>query len=454
MPGEAAARVGQIKEPAHKDDFDEWLAGIFGYAFAYCLSGSQEQGREQREIAQNNFHVKPESDACRPRADVPLPQMIHEEHPMDDMNIFIPITKVDAARRLVYGVVTAEAPDIAGEVCDYASTKPLYQKWSQKFADATDGKSFGNLRAMHSNIAAGKLVDIAYDDAHKRIEICGKVVDDAEWAKVEEGVYTGFSQGGRYLKRWPDPDEPKLMRYTAEPVEVSLVDHPCLPEATFAVVKADGSTELRKFKAGDRQEPLSEASLRVERSTPAFGVSESGLLRRPVGASRNDEAIGKVGARHSKADKARIKQSHDLLVALDPGCCPGAHIPGANVEPQPEFAPQAGEHGDAFDDDGETEKLAKSLQRSLQQTLAKALGGLHTRLDDFSARLKRIEDQPLPLGTTSVRVAEKTEDAIFPQQPEALLDRPGALEALADAAIRKAQSQPMRAMPGFRPRQG
>ena len=237
---------------------------------------------------------------------------------MDDMNIFIPITKVDAARRLVYGVVTAEAPDIAGEVCDYASTKPLYQKWSQKFADATDGKSFGNLRAMHSNIAAGKLVDIAYDDAHKRIEICGKVVDDAEWAKVEEGVYTGFSQGGRYLKRWPDPDEPKLMRYTAEPVEVSLVDHPCLPEATFAVVKADGSTELRKFKAGDWHEPLSEASLRVERSNPAFGASESGLLRRAVGASRNDEAIGKVGVRHSKADKARIKQSHDLLVALDP----------------------------------------------------------------------------------------------------------------------------------------
>jgi hypothetical protein len=373
---------------------------------------------------------------------------------MDDMNIFIPITKVDAARRLVYGVVTAEAPDIAGEVCDYASTKPLYQKWSQKFADATDGKSFGNLRAMHSNIAAGKLVDIAYDDAHKRIEICGKVVDDAEWAKVEEGVYTGFSQGGRYLKRWPDPDEPKLMRYTAEPVEVSLVDHPCLPEATFAVVKADGSTELRKFKAGDWYEPLSEASLRAQRSNPAFGASESGLLRRPVGAPRNDEAIGKVGARHSKADKARIKQSHDLLVALDPDCCPGAHIPGANVEPQPEFSPQAGEHGDAFDDDGETEKLAKSLERSLQQTLAKALGGLQTRMDDFGARLKRIEDQPLPLGTTSVRVADKAEDAIFPQQPEALLDRPGALEALADAAIRKAQAQPMRAIPGFRPRQG
>ncbi len=336
---------------------------------------------------------------------------------MNDMQIFIPITKIDAARRLVYGVVTAEAPDIAGEVCDYASTKPLYQKWSQKFADATEGRSFGNLRAMHSNIATGKLVDIAFNDEGKRIEICGKVVDDAEWAKVEEGVYTGFSQGGRYLKRWPDPDEPKLMRYTAEPVEVSLVDHPCLPEATFAVVKADGSTELRKFKAGG-------------------------------------EPVAKIGARHSKADKARIKQSHELLVALDPDCCPGGHLPGANVECQPEFSPQAGEHGEAPDDGENAEKLAKSLEQSLQKTLAKALGGLQTRLDDFAARLKKIEDQPLPLGTSSVRVADKTDDAVFPHQPESLLDRPGALEALADAAIRKAQSQPMRAIPGFRPRQG
>ena len=58
---------------------------------------------------------------------------------MDDMKIFVPITKIDAAKRLIYGVVTAEKPDIAGEVCDYASTKPLYQKWSQKFAAATDG---------------------------------------------------------------------------------------------------------------------------------------------------------------------------------------------------------------------------------------------------------------------------------------------------------------------------
>jgi hypothetical protein len=332
---------------------------------------------------------------------------------MDDMTLFVPITKIDAAQRLVYGVVTAETPDVSGEVCDYASTKPQYQKWSKNFASATDGKSLGNLRAMHGTVAAGKLVDIAFNDAHKRIEICGKVVDDAEWEKVEQGVYTGFSQGGRYLKRWPDPEQPALMRYTAEPMEVSLVDHPCLPEATFAVIKADGSTELRKF--------------------------------------RTVAPLGKYGARHSKADKERIKQSHDLLVALDPDCCAAAGpAPGAKVEQNPRFSPQAGQGAtaDADDDDaGDTQKLAKLLDRSL----AKAMAAVTARMDDFGARLKKIEDQPLPLGTSSVRVAEKRDDAMFPQ-PDNLLDRPGALEALADAAIRKAQAQPMRAIPGFRPR--
>jgi hypothetical protein len=372
---------------------------------------------------------------------------------MDDLEIFIPITKIDAARRLVYGVVTAEAPDVTGEVCDYASTKPHYQKWSQKFADATDGKSFGNLRAMHSHVAAGKLVDIAFNDEQKRIEICGKVIDDAEWQKVEEGVYTGFSQGGRYLKRWPDPDEPTLIRYTAEPVEVSLVDHPCLPEATFAVIKADGSTELRKFRTGDRHEGLSDALLRAQRSNPGFDAFASGLLRRPAGAPRNDdsEVIAKIGARHSKADKERIKQSHDLLVALDPDCCPGAHIPGAKVDPDPQFSPQAGESGETTEAD-DNEKLAKELDRTLQQTLAKALSGLDKRMAEFTARLKKIEDQPLPLGTSSVRVAEKCEDSPLPK-PEHLLDQPGALEALAEAAIRRAQTAPMRAIPGFKARQ-
>ena len=336
---------------------------------------------------------------------------------MDDMKIFVPIIKIDAARRLVYGVVTAEKPDASGEVCDYASTKPLYQQWSQKFASATDGRSLGNLRAMHGHVAAGKLVDIGFNDEAKQVEICGKVVDDAEWQKVEEGVYTGFSQGGRYLKRWPDPDRPGLTRYTAEPVEVSLVDHPCLPEATFALIKTDGSTELRRFKAG--------------------------------GGSSPAPAVAKAGARHSRADRERIKQIHDLLAELDPECCAGAHIAGARVDADPQLPPQAGEYGDG--ESGAAEGLAKAIGR-LERPLVKALGAITARLDEMGARVKKIEDQPLPLGSTSVRVVEKTEDGQFAASDH-LLDRPGALEALAELAIRKAQSSPMRSMPGVRARQ-
>ncbi len=114
---------------------------------------------------------------------------------MSALRMFIPITKVDAAKRLVYGLATAETEDRAGEICDYASTKPLYEKWSKEIAKSSRGKSLGNLRAMHGPVAAGKVTAITFNDAGKQIEICAKVVDDGEWAKVVEGVYTGFSQG-------------------------------------------------------------------------------------------------------------------------------------------------------------------------------------------------------------------------------------------------------------------
>ena len=107
---------------------------------------------------------------------------------------------------MVHGVATAEAPDRAGEICDYDSTKPYFEAWSTGAREASGGKSLGAVRAMHARVAAGKLTDIAFDDEGKRILVSAKIVDDDEWEKVVEGVYTGFSQGGRYVKRWDDPE--------------------------------------------------------------------------------------------------------------------------------------------------------------------------------------------------------------------------------------------------------
>ncbi len=164
---------------------------------------------------------------------------------MSALRMFIPIVKVDVAQRLVYGLATAETEDRAGEICDYTSTKPLYERWSREIAKATGGKSFGNLRAMHGNVAAGKVTEITFNDTAKQIEICAKVVDDAEWTKVQEGVYTGFSQGGAYERRWKDAEGRN--RYTAMPNEISLVDLPCLTQATFEMIKTDGTTRSGAF---------------------------------------------------------------------------------------------------------------------------------------------------------------------------------------------------------------
>jgi hypothetical protein len=103
---------------------------------------------------------------------------------------------------------------------------------------------------MHQPIAAGKLIDMRADDGAKGFFIGAKIIDDNEWKKVESGVYTGFSVGGSYERRWSDFTQPGVTRYTAKPTEISIVDAPCIPSATFQVIKADGLIEERQFKPG------------------------------------------------------------------------------------------------------------------------------------------------------------------------------------------------------------
>ena len=117
------------------------------------------------------------------------------------LKLFIPICKIDEAKRLVYGTLSEEVRDKSDEILDYATAKPAFEKWSNEIKEASGGKSLGNVRAMHGSIAAGKFTDISYNDDAKRIDGCAKIIDDNEWNKVVEGVYTGFSIGGGYARR-------------------------------------------------------------------------------------------------------------------------------------------------------------------------------------------------------------------------------------------------------------
>jgi len=169
---------------------------------------------------------------------------------MKSMNLFAQIAKIDESKHEVWGVATAEIVDKEGEIFDYDSSKPYFKNWSAEIAKATDGKSLGNVREMHVPSAVGKLVAIAFDDDLKQIRVGARIVDSVAWQKCMLGVYTGFSIGGAYVDAWKDGE---YVRFTANPVEISVVDNPCVPGAHFTAVKADGTCEVRKFTARTHQ---------------------------------------------------------------------------------------------------------------------------------------------------------------------------------------------------------
>lgn len=195
--------------------------------------------------------------------------------PAGKAQIFLPLTKVDEEQRLVYGRITAEELDKSGEVMDYATSKPLFEKWSAGVSAATNGLSKGNVRVMHQSQVAGKLTELDFNDEDQSIEVCSKIVDDNEWQKVLEGCYTGFSVGGKYAKRW---NEGGVKKYTAEPSEVSIVDNPCVTSATFHLIKADGTESDIMFKsadAGNQQEQVEEAPTAGERAAAAAASAQA-----------------------------------------------------------------------------------------------------------------------------------------------------------------------------------
>jgi hypothetical protein len=218
---------------------------------------------------------------------------------MKSIQLFAALTKVDELRREVWGLATAEVVDKEGEIFDYASSKPYFEAWSREISDATSGRSLGNVREMHQSSAVGKLVAMHCDDDARTIAVGAKIVDDDAWKKCVEGVYTGFSIGGRYVDLWPDGE---YMRFTAEPAEISVVDNPAVPNAHFTAIKEDGSIELRKFDGGgaaetqtSHKEDGDEMRPEYEQKLDKAAADASSSLERVHGLEQKLAAIEKNG---------------------------------------------------------------------------------------------------------------------------------------------------------------
>src|SRR5579875_2029799 len=179
---------------------------------------------------------------------------------MPSKALFAQITKVNVADRTVTGIAMQEVVDRTLEKCLYEESKPFFQAWSETQEKASGGKSKGNVREMHTSSAVGVVTELVCDDAQKAFVITSKVVDDAAWKKVEAGVYTGYSIGANFAKDAEGKSRKKMvdgvLEWVANPVEVSLVDIPCVPTATFDLTKADGSHEVRKFVTAQTEKSM------------------------------------------------------------------------------------------------------------------------------------------------------------------------------------------------------
>jgi intein/homing endonuclease len=253
---------------------------------------------------------------------------------MEGFKLFARIAKVDAAHRLVHGTAASEAEDKTGERFDYESSAPEFKKWSAEIEKGSGGKSRGNVRVMHQPIVAGVLTDLSCNDATKTIDITAKILDDDVWKMVEAGAYTGFSIGGRYAKRWADPNDPRVHRYTAIPTEISIVDNPCNPDAFFQMIKAEGDEERRRFNPGVKPE----AALRQARGEPSAPHTRDGVRQRWI-AEDGSEHVMKAAALARNIALAAEKAQKAMDAALKVGLQPAGSTRGGDASIGPQHAP-------------------------------------------------------------------------------------------------------------------
>jgi HK97 family phage prohead protease len=145
-------------------------------------------------------------------------------------------TKRDEAKRLVAGYASTEAVDSDGETILRSGLKEAL----------ADYMEYANVREMHSASAVGVTKEAAIDD--RGLYITVKVIDDGAWRKVQEGVYRGFSIGGRIKER--DSVNRKIIKRLSLH-EISLVDRPSNPDAKFELV----TLGARAIATGAKRKP-------------------------------------------------------------------------------------------------------------------------------------------------------------------------------------------------------
>lgn len=225
------------------------------------------------------------------------------------------------AEQLVMGVASSNLPDHQGGIW----------KGQRYAADIIDAEAMaealleypGTICEMHDeNTNAGQALDVRIEGG--KTYLIAKIGDQSAWAKCSDGIYKGFSIGGKCLEAHLEQVGKLLMRRVTKLTlkEISLVDTPAHPEAEILMMKrgdpmddqevAEGSDDLAALANLNKAAPDPNKVVMMIQALR----NEAELAGNLEGAEQYTQAIGLLmigsGGAEAEADEA-----DDLAMSAD-----------------------------------------------------------------------------------------------------------------------------------------
>jgi hypothetical protein len=276
----------------------------------------------------------------------------------------LPLVRIDAAKREVWGQATAEVPDSYGTIFGYCPD--AWAKWR------------GNIREQHdAKKAVGRAVEIQPDEKERAVYVGSRVSRGAQdtWLKIEDNVLTGYSASiipdpeyGPDPKRWPQKEHngkmyPYLPRYTV--AELSLVDNPACPGCDIQIVRADGFvTDVVDTTEEEQPQTLERAGARVSKDT-------QNAMHKGIGHT--------LHAAVSQMQNCGCDVCQDAMKKIDPDGDGDIDLGGYD---DPDKDAEA-LYGEATDD------MERTISGIVEQTLQSQLSPIFARLQGIAGTLAR-----------------------------------------------------------------
>jgi len=222
---------------------------------------------------------------------------------LEKADIFVPFAKSEKLADgtvMVYGKVTDATVDLDGQIADPVWSKAALAEWFERAA---------NIREMHQPSAVGKGIELSVEGDATYLK--AKIVDPVAARKVEEGVYTGYSWGAKRPIVVPDPTKkaPGGIIKGGLIVEVSVVDQPANPAATFTLAKMsfeemhaiDPDLAKREFSTEERERMSDAGTAMPDGSYPIANRSDLRNAIQAFGRAKNPEQTKKHIMRRARA---------------------------------------------------------------------------------------------------------------------------------------------------------